>query len=230
MDINEALRRARMLPSDVGFAPIKTIESLRVAAALGGHPDPALHMDKRCGRCHMIGHNSTECHLAASESEQHSDVVFAPTESDWQVARILADRITELEVMGDKVAESYQAETRLTAELRKVIIAKESELESAKKPRPMSETPDVWLIRFCDGNFEGWWRANSSGYATDIIAAGRYTEEQAMDAHKHRPLVDKAVRLSDALKGLSLDGTVAELLGWLPLPDPRATPQPKDTP
>lgn len=39
-------------------------------------------------------------------------------------------RITEISTMGDKVAESYLAETRMTTELRKIIVAREAELKA----------------------------------------------------------------------------------------------------
>ena len=88
--------------------------------------------------------------------------------------------------------------------------------DRATKPRPMSEAPDVWLIQHLGGKVDAWWCANASGYTTEIVAAGVYTEAEAIESASNRPQMDKAVRLSDALMGLRTDKTVAGLLGWLP--------------
>ena len=79
-----------------------------------------------------------------------------------------------------------------------------------------SDVPDVWLIRQRDGDKYSWWKEHGRGLVTDAIAAGVHTEADARHAVSGRPTVLKAVRLVDALHGMSCRGTVAELLGWMP--------------
>ncbi len=79
-----------------------------------------------------------------------------------------------------------------------------------------SDVPEMWLIRQRDGDGYSWWKEHGRGLVTDVLAAGLHTEEDARHAVCGRPAVLEAVRLGDALNGLSCKGTVAELLGWLP--------------
>jgi hypothetical protein len=95
-----------------------------------------------------------------------------------------------------------------------------AELKAARVPSWTEDAPDVWLIKHIgNAGADLWWRANSSGYTTELIAAGAYAEAEAVKSAANRPSEDKAVRLVDALNGLDVVGTVAGLLGWLPLPD-----------
>lgn len=80
-----------------------------------------------------------ELYRRLEESNEWTTVVEADNEAMraqvTELQYILTDcnsRITKLETMGDRVAESYVAETRMTAELRKVIIAREAELKADK--------------------------------------------------------------------------------------------------
>ncbi len=51
-----------------------------------------------------------------------------------------------------------------------------------------------------------WWRANSSGYTTDMRRAGRYTREEAIsicrgrDQDHGKPLPELPIREDDALR------------------------------
>jgi hypothetical protein len=102
-------------------------------------------------------------------------------------------------------------------------------LEKAIQPNTLTaEPPDVWLIQSTDGRVDTWWRKEGSGYTTELIAAGTYTEAAARKSAANRPQQDKAVSLRDAIRGLDCEGTVAGLLGWVSRPGPVEATFPSD--
>lgn len=69
-----------------------------------------------------------------------------------------------------------------------------------------------YVIRHRDHDgTELWWRANSSGYTSELIAAGVYGEEHARRIESRRP-EDAAISLAEALRGLE-PRTVGDFLG-----------------
>lgn len=67
---------------------------------------------------------------------------------------------------------------------------------------------NAWVIR---NQGKWWWRANSEGYTDELIAAGVYDLEEAHLIAGSRA-EDCAVRLTEAIKGASRDGTVIGLI------------------
>lgn len=74
---------------------------------------------------------------------------------------------------------------------------------------------DAWVVRHIPT--DTWWRAHQSGYTSELVAAGVYTEEEAKSCERRRSqnagvYEDRAIRLLDALRGLG-SGTVGRLVG-----------------
>jgi hypothetical protein len=77
----------------------------------------------------------------------------------------------------------------------------------------------LWVVQRQQGSQWFWWCADSSGYSTELVHAGLYTEDQALT---HQRLHDrknpngaydhKAITLAEAL-GTVKPGTVGDMLG-----------------
>lgn len=83
----------------------------------------------------------------------------------------------------------------------------------------MSMLDESWVVLHRPSGT--WWRANRSGYTSELMAAGVYTREEAEECARMRsPILhedgereyeERAMSLRSALKGLG-DGTVGAML------------------
>lgn len=78
----------------------------------------------------------------------------------------------------------------------------------------MSAVPcSHYVIRHTDANGDQmWWRADRSGYTSELIAAGVYGHDEARRIERIRTPQDVAILLVEALGGLG-ERTVGDFLG-----------------
>jgi hypothetical protein len=88
----------------------------------------------------------------------------------------------------------------------------------------MTYDPHVWLV--WSNEHSAWWRPNAAGYCTNVLDAGRYTLEEAMehcDTRSRDPQKDDPevmVHVDKALRGEHGIPEYAHLKAWMDELDP----------